>query len=341
MIRVLLDTTYAHRAPRTGTATYIQQIAEALMARDDVELATAANTRRRPPGGGLNQNSLRNALADELWTSVELPRRARRAGADLIHHALPAHAIAPGLPQVITVHDLAFERRPQDFAPAFRTYAHFAHRAAARRAQAVIAVSGTTAHDLEELWGVAGPRVHVAPHGPGQTLPKVVPTEVPTHFLYIGDDEPRKDLRTLIAAYGRYRERGGTMPLVLAGTAHARGPGITHQRRPDPARLAELLARAAALVHPARYEGFGLTVLEAMRQGTPVIAAGAPAIVELTAGTACLFEPGDADGLTAALLDPPQRSTAAAAARARAAGYSWERSAELHVAAYSWALGRS
>jgi glycosyltransferase involved in cell wall biosynthesis len=338
-MRVLLDTTYARRAPRSGTGIYIEQLTRALGARPDVEIIATANTRRRPPGGGLNQDSLRNAVTDELWTNVELPRRARRTRADLIHHPLPAHAIATRLPQLVTVHDLAFERHPGDFSVSFRVYAHVAHRHAARRARAVIAVSQTTADDLEELWGVSGPSVHVAPHGPGQTLPDA-PATAQTHFLYVGDDEPRKDLPTLIAAYERYRARGGSLPLILAGAAHAQGPGISHEPGPSAARLAGLLAQAAALVHPARYEGFGLTVLEAMRLGTPVIAAASPAVVELTGGTARLFAPGDAAALTEALLAPPPPRSAQAAL-ARAAGYTWERSAALHVAAYSWALGRS
>jgi glycosyltransferase involved in cell wall biosynthesis len=342
MIEVLLDTTYALRRPRSGTGIYIEQLLAALDRRDDVHVTAVANARRRPPAGG-GLGSLRNAAADEWWTTVELPRRARAARVELIHHPLPAYAHRARIAQVVTVHDLAFERRPQDFSPAYRRYAHLAHRRAARRAAAVLAVSCATAADMEEVWHVSGPRVHVAPHGPGQLTTPLAPAAAaaarrPGHFLYVGDDEPRKDLPTLLDAYARYRRAGGSRELVLAGAARASASGIRLEREPAAARLTELLQQAAALVHPARHEGFGLTVLEAMATGTPVIAAACPAVVELTAGTATLFEPGDAAALADALHDPP---ASAAAAAARAGEYSWARSAQIHVAAYSWAVSRS
>src|SRR5204863_3685112 len=126
-----------------------------------VEVVDAANTERRPPAGG-GLGSVRNLLADRRWTRRELPRRAGDAGADVIHHPLPA--FAPGAPcaQVVTVHDLAFETHPERFAPAFRTWARRAHRAAARRADAVVCVSEATAAQVRERWGVPGARIVVA-----------------------------------------------------------------------------------------------------------------------------------------------------------------------------------
>src|SRR5690606_6739659 len=107
------------------------------------------------------------------------------------------------------------------------------------------------------------------------------------HLLYVGDAEPRKDLPTLLAAYARYRAAAADpLPLVLAGTASARAPGVRVVERPGPHELAGLYAHAAALVHPSRHEGFGLTVLEAVRAGAPVIAADVPAVREVAGGAA-------------------------------------------------------
>jgi glycosyltransferase involved in cell wall biosynthesis len=348
-VRVLIDTTYAERAPFSGTAIYIERLCAALAEADgEVEVVRAANPRRRPPAGG-GLGSARNAAADLWWTAVELPRRAAAAGAEVIHHPLPAWAPAARLPQVITVHDLAFERRPEDFDARFRLYAHWTHRLAAGRAAAVVAVSRTTADDVEELWGIAPSRVFVAPHGPGQELTRPAaptPGDEPRHLLYVGDAEPRKDLSTLLGGYARYRSTAtvAALPLVLAGAARAQAPGVRVEPAPGPERLAELYAGAAALVHPARYEGFGLTVLEAMEIGVPVIAAGSPAVVELTAGAAMLFAPGDADALARALEtvtgSAPERLRLAAAGRRRAATFSWRESARRHLDAYSWARPR-
>jgi alpha-1,3-rhamnosyl/mannosyltransferase len=342
-MRVLLDTTYADRAPFSGTGVYLERISEELGRLPDVEVVSVSNPARRPPGGG-GLGSVSNAVADARWASVDLPRRAREAGADLIHHPLPAIAWRPRPAQVVTVHDLAFERLPEAFDPRFRIYAHWAHRAAARRAGAVICVSETTAADVRSLWEVPEERIVVAKHGPGQRLPSLARAEPPEHFLYVGDAEPRKNLGTLLAAYAAYRGLvSEPLELVIAGGADAGGDGVRVERKVSRERLAELHAGAAALVHTSLYEGFGLTVLEAMTTGAPVIAADAPGAREVCGdGAAVYTDPHDpkalADAMVAVAGDPALRARLSASGLARAAEFSWTASARAHVEAYSLAL---
>jgi glycosyltransferase involved in cell wall biosynthesis len=276
-----------------------------------VEVGEAANPRRRPPGTG----SLRNAAADAWWTRVELPRRAR--GFDVVPHPLPAHS--PGVRNVVTVHDLAFDVHPELFDARFATWARIAHARAARAADAVIAVSHTTANDALTRWGLAGGRVVVAQHGPGQSLGPVE-RRSPRHVLYVGDDEPRKNVGLLAAAVGRF----GALPLRRA--------------RPDD-DLAALHADALALVHPAVHEGFGLTALEALAAGTPVVAYPSLALREVC-GAAALYAT-DAEGLAAHLhrlhAEPAFAAAVSARSRAQAARYSWVHCARQHVRAYTLA----
>lgn len=335
-MRVMIDTSYALRGP-SGTAVYVRRLAAAL--RDEgVDVLEAADAGRRPPAGG-GIGSARNLARDAWWRRVELPRRARAARADVLHHPLPALARGAPCAQVVTLHDLAFVRLPECFAPAFRRWAAVAHRRAARGAGAVVCVSHTTRRDALARWGLDPRRVVVAPHGPGQE--PAARARAPAHLLYVGDAEPRKNLRTLLVAYARYRAAAGpgALALVLAGSARAHAPGVRCEPQPD---LAELLAGAAALVHPALYEGFGLTPLEAMQAGVPVLAARAPGIVETCAEAALYADPLDADGLCAQLLrvtaDERLRSALAARGRERAARFSWRASARAHLAAYELAL---
>jgi glycosyltransferase involved in cell wall biosynthesis len=342
-MRVLLDTTYAQRAPHSGTAVYLAAIQAALSRTGLVDVVTTANRRRSlPAGGGLG--SVRNLFVDHGWVTFELPRLARKLGAEVIHHALPALAPRASAAQVITVHDLSFERLPDRFDAGFRAYAHLVHRAAARRAGAVICVSHTTARDVRELWGVQAERIVLAPHGPGQEL-AVAGDRVPKHFLYVGDDEPRKDLRTLLAAYAGYREHERSpLDLVLAGSVSAAGPGVSVVRQPAAARLAELYAAAAALVHTSLYEGFGLTLLEAMRAGVPVIAAQVAGAVEVCGDAARYAQPRDASSFAGVMAEvasrPRLRAELAERGRARAERFSWDDSARAHVEAYSLARSR-
>ena len=306
-MRVVVDTTYLARG-HTGTGTYLRELIPALRALG-VDVVEAANPHRRPPGTG----SLRNALDDARWA-----RSLAGHGADLVHHPLPAHT--PGARNVVTVHDLAFDTHPELFERRFATWARLAHARAATAADAVIAVSQTTANDAMTRWGLARQRVVVAHHGPGQRLDVGERVE-PRHVLYVGDDEPRKNLALLHAA----AERFDRLPLRRA--------------RPDD-DLAALHASALALVHPAVHEGFGLTALEALAAGTPVVAYPSLAVREVCAGAALYATTADAvAGHLSRLLDDPEfRAARGAAGRARAARFSWEQCAREHVRAYTLAL---
>jgi glycosyltransferase involved in cell wall biosynthesis len=345
-MRVLLDTTYARRAPYSGTAIYLTQVARALSEIGGVDVVAASNRRRRgPAGGGLG--SVRNLLADTWWTWFELPRRAQREGTAVIHHPMPARAPRAHMAQVVTVLDLAFVRLPEHFDRKFRTYASHTHRAAALAAGAVICISETTAEDVRSVWGVPEERIVVAPLGPGQQLAgSHSDTDVePRHFLYVGDAEPRKNLGVLLSAYSSYRAKvPSPLELVLAGKADANGPGVRAERSPSRERLGALYRDAAALVHPSLYEGFGLTPLEAMSIGTPVLAARSPGVTEVCADAAMYADPFDHQSFTAAMVqidgDPALRRDLARRGRTRAAEFSWAECARRHAYAYSLALGK-
>jgi glycosyltransferase involved in cell wall biosynthesis len=357
-VRVLIDMTYAARAPLSGTAVYLESLIRELAEQGEVEIEQASNERRAAAGGG-GVGSARNAAVDAWWAEMELPRIARRAKADVIHHALPARAHGRAIPQVVTVYDLAFEVLPGMFDSRFATYAHLTYRQATTSADGVIAISATTAKEVTHRWRVPESRITVAALGPGQPLP-VVPARERTHFLYVGDSEPRKDLTTLLIAYRDYRggqlaavsqtaaevthqSPGGPLPLILAGHVEdPELPGVSVERAVGRERLAELYAGAVALVHPAVYEGFGLTVLEAMSVGTPVIAAASAAAIEIGGDAVAQYPPGDRAALTEALTrlgaDAAEQARLAVAGLERATRFSWAECARAHTSAYSLAV---
>lgn len=321
-MRVLIDTSYALRGP-SGTATYILEYTAALR-RLGADIVEVSNDRRRPPAGG-GIGSVRNLLADRRWLKRSLPQFAADISADLVHHPLPAIARQPPCPQVITVHDLAFETHPEHFDARYARWARRAHRQAAEEAAVVICVSQTTADDVQERWGIPERKIVVAHHGPGQELPDVAP-RAPRMVLYVGDDEPRKNLGLLHAAQ---------LPLPVC---HA-GPG---GETVDPPGLAELYAEALVLVHPAVHEGFGLTPLEAMAAGVPVVAVRNAAVEEVCGDAAEYVGASDPGELERAVRrlheDPAHREALVARGCARAAQFSWEASAQAHLDAYRKAL---
>ena len=337
-MRVAIDTSYAGRGV-SGTSVYIERLIGALE-EQGVEVVRLRQPLRGRRGGGNKLRSAANAALDLGWTRELLPRAAERAKADVLHHPLPAWS-PTRIPQVVTVHDVAFARHPEDFDRVWRRMALRSHRAAAAKAGAIVAVSETTARDAVAWLRAPAERVVVAPHGAGQELERGEPRSA-EHYLYVGDDEPRKNVDVLLAAHARYREAGGSKALVLAGSAAARADAANARvigiANPDAAELADLHRRALALVHPSRDEGFGLTVLEAMSVGTPVIAARNAAIEEL-AGEAALIVDDWAlvEAMQRLERDEPLQRMMGVAGTKRAAEFSWSRSASAHIEAYTLA----
>jgi glycosyltransferase involved in cell wall biosynthesis len=354
-VKVLLDTSYALRGS-SGTAVYVERL-QAALGELNVAVVPVADARRPAPAGG-GWRSVRNHARDRWWLQVALPRLAVEHGADVVHHPLPAtfrpRGAATAIAQVITVHDLAFEALPDCFDPRWARWASTHHRAAALAADAVVAVSRSTAREMRERWDVPGERIVVAPHGPGQWQAREirhgatvrspsVPLSRP-YLLYVGDDEPRKDLPTLRAAHARLRERMGEAApdLVLAGRIRdpertpPPGPGERRVEDPDRDALLALMDGALALVHPALHEGVGLTPLEAMARGVPVVVARSPALDETCRDAEALA------GVLEALAGDVRRREALALAGRRVAGdRSWTLAARRHVEAYTLARDRA
>jgi glycosyltransferase involved in cell wall biosynthesis len=279
-----------------------------------------------------------------------LPVRARRLGAELILSAANLAPLAwPG--NVIVVHDAATLREPDAFSAAYRRWHGFAEFSAARRARAVITVSEFSRGELYALAGLNPGSIHVIPGGVGEQFhaPALDPgadavalAEIGVglqgrpYVLTVATADARKNLSTLAPVAGALAERG--IDLVWAGEAReyftelGAVPGLRSIGYVPDALLPALYRGARAFVLPSRYEGFGLTCVEAMACGTPVVAADRAALPETCGDAALLVDPDDARSLVTAVLsaatgDPDRREQLRAAGRRRAAHFSWERTA--------------
>lgn len=195
-------------------------------------------------------------------------------------------------------------------------------------------------------------RIHVVPCGvdPTQFYPAPL-TQVdhtlqtyrlqPPYMLFLGSLQPRKNLPRLLEAWREVAPRHPAAQLVLAGGGggaafraaglQALPPRVRLTGYVPDAHLPALYTAAHALVQPSLYEGFGLTPLEAMACGCPVIAARAAALPEVLGDAALLIDPADSADLAAAmhrvLSDEPLRDHLRTAGTRQAAGFPWERAA--------------
>lgn len=337
---VAVDVNPATRAIVTGTETFAREVARRLPdAAPELRWRFFASR----PRAGLGVD-LMVLPFPRMWSQLRLPMALAGERPDLLF--VPAHAIPFAWPgRVLTVvHDLAFERHPEAYPARDRAYLKLSTRWAAGRCRLLIAVSESTRQDLIELYGVAPAKIRVVPLGaarPGRAAlaaTKLAELGVDGNFvLQVGRVEPRKNQVAALAAVERLEgvtlvvagpERDAALAARLRSSTRCRVLGAV-----DAPTLELLYRKAAAVVVPSIYEGFGLPVLEAMARGKVVVAAMGSSLPEVGGEAALYFhdatDPAELAGvLQVALGDTALRKRIAEAAKARAAEFTWERTAK-------------
>jgi glycosyltransferase involved in cell wall biosynthesis len=277
--------------------------------------------------------------AGHLWEQAALPLVARRFGL-LLSPASVAPLAAPN--NVVCVFDAAAVRHPEWYGRAYAGWQAQLLPRLARRARLLVTASTFGRGELIEVLGAPPERVAVVPLGVDE---RFVPDADPEparrahrldrpYVLAVGTRVARKNLDVLRLAEERLAALG--LELVVAGS----GRGYMRAETEPPGRpldyvseehLPGLYAGARAVVVPSRYEGFGLPCLEAMAAGAPVVAAAATALPETCGEAATLVDPDDAEGFAGALAgiveDHALHASLRSAGLARAARFSWDRTA--------------
>lgn len=283
------------------------------------------------------------------WEQTHLRRAVRSDPPDVFFAGAYTAPLALGVPLAVTIHDVSFAARPEWFRPREGARRRLLTRQAARAAEVIFTVSEFSRGEIVERLSVSPERVRVIPEGVTRRAPGTA-TRDPL-VLFVGSIFNRRRLPATIAAFAAATAARPDARLViagadrsypaldLAGLAAEAGVGgrVEIKNYVTEAEIDSLYARAAVFVFLSEYEGFGLTPLEALSAGVPIVVLDTPVAREVY-GEAAWYVPrdGDVKGATTAiralLEDPSSRAPMLAAAPGVLARYSWDTAAEQTLA---------
>ena len=345
----------------SGIGRYTVQLADALAGQGvDVYPLWAGSC---PPGAG--GAALPGAyLLPGLLTlgQAEIAWLARRLRLDVVHDPTGAMPLLlAGPPRVTTIHDAIPYVYPQTSTRLDWLIYHRWLPLAVRRADAVITDSEQSRKDIMAHLPVAPHHVVTVPLAADRRFRPMDLAEVEPvlgeyglqrpYILYVGALESRKNLPRLLEAYALLRAGSPQWRLVIVGArkwkfspifdavqrlgleAHVDFTGYVADEH-----LPALYSGADLFVFPSLYEGFGLPVLEAMACGAPVVTSNTSSLPEVAGDAALLVDPSDVDQIADAMRLVLTQPALAAALRvrglARAARFTWERTARETIAVY-------
>lgn len=356
-LRIAIDaTTWA--PGRTGVGLYTERLIRAwqgLPTGDELLLMTNRFA-EEPASSGLRVYGPRFPVR-AAWLQAAVPfqlARLRPDAAFFPNYLAPILPV-PGIPYVLTVHDMAVFLYPETFTFKKRVLQRAALPLLVRQAAAILTPSESTKRDLLRLIPTDPAKVVVTPlaapadfeqRPDSQTVARErLALNLPARYLLtVGTLEPRKNQVRLVRAFERVAERFPDVQLVVAGGKGWRDDEIMAVLGDTPVKnrihsvgyvgpqaLKVLYAEALALCYPSLYEGFGLPVAEAMAMGTAVLTSRGSSLDEVAAGAALAVDPLSIDeialGLERLLSDANLRADLGHRGLVRAAQLKWSHTA--------------
>ena len=348
----------------TGVGRYLGELLRRWIARSDAAERQFVLYTPEPlpfvasaPAGSHLREVVAGSGRGTWWEQTHLRRAVRSNPPDVFFAGAYTAPLALGVPLAVTIHDVSFAAHPEWFRPREGARRRLLTRQAARAAEVIFTDSLFSREEILERLSVPAERIQVIP--PGVTSrPPGGPAREPL-VLFAGSIFNRRRLPATITAFAAATATRPDARLVIAGAdrsyptldlaalAKAAGVGDRVEIRdyvsePD---LDALYARASVFVFLSEYEGFGLTPLEALSAGVPIVVLDTPVAREVY-GDAAWYVPGETDvriatqAIRALLEDQSARERLLSAAPAVLARYSWDTAAASTLAGIEGAADR-
>jgi glycosyltransferase involved in cell wall biosynthesis len=359
LLRVGFDITPSD-SELAGVGRYTRDLSAALGRAPGVHIERLTDHDARPSA---MERITRRAGRRLTYYPAMLDRTATRRDVDVLHcpgQMIPVHT---SLPLVVTVHDVLAWRAPELFSRAGAAQQRLLVSRAAKRADRIVVASEFTKAELVHLVGVDPERITAVPLGVDRRFQRIEadPVQLAHRFgippvpfvLWVGTPEPRKNLGTLLRAFGLVRRRAPESLLVVVGVDRVAdreldreierlGPSVIRPGFVTDDDLVALYSATSCLVFPSLSEGFGLPPLEAMACGAPVVASNRSSIPEVVGDAGLLVDATDpddiADGIERILLSPETAADLRERGLARARDFTWDRCAQRTVETYREAI---
>jgi glycosyltransferase involved in cell wall biosynthesis len=356
---------------RTGVGTYTANLLQELLRIDYALRILLVADQTVPASTGLDPKRVRvltsasRARNNFLWSNFALTRALRKQRPELFHSPGYTVPLWPPRPALVTLHDISYAAHPEWYPYPLNAARKLWYRASARRVDAILTDSEFSRREILRVYGVNPDRVFRVHLGVNRAIFRRSEDpdrlgdfrrryQLPGRFiLHVGDIHPRRNLDRALAAFREVRSsdpQGRELAFVLVGRKllasdsleaalqNESDSGIRSLGYVEEVDLPPFYSAAAALLFPSLYEGFGLSVLEAMSCGCPVIIARGTACEEVAGTAAIAVDPQDvaamAEAVRALLTNQEVAARYSQAGLARAESFSWRRTAEETLAVY-------
>jgi len=296
---------------------------------------------------------------EQAWWDFKIAAALRKRKVDLYHGTKGILPPVECAPYVVTIHDVAVFHVPQSFSRLQRLHLRLLIPRTIRLARRVLTISQHSRKDLLQAFPSLESRLHVTPLAAASVFsaaPHIADSAILArwkierpYLLYAGTIQPRKGVEELVRCFEQLKKSQPDLTLVLAGRVRpgykpgflrVQPPGVRYLGEVSDEELAALYRNALAFCSPSSYEGFGLSFLEAMQCGCPVIAPRLTSVPEVVGDAACFFneEANLSEALKQVVEDEALRSRLRAAGLARAREFTWAKTAAATAAIYREAI---